>query len=71
MTLWPLLVIYSPSRYNVCNLIQDKLMLLSTTTGASAADYTCMGDHGDIDVSLWPLLVRHYLRWGTGLTYSQ
>ena len=46
------------SWYNVCNLIQDKLMLLSTTTGASAADYTCMGDHGDMDASLWPLLVR-------------
>ena len=35
VTLWPLLVLYSPSRYIVCNLIQDKLMLLLTTTGAS------------------------------------
>ena len=47
---------------SVCYLIQDKLLLLSTTTWASAADYTCIGDHGDVDASLWPLLVRQSLR---------
>ena len=38
-------------------LFKGKKLLISMTTGAKHAAFTSFGDHGDIDVYMWPLMM--------------